>query len=113
MSLSKKQEYKLPALAADTATDKFDTDEFLFISTQFSWENGAAFSADVTLQGSNDGNNWADFPGGTSSVSGASGTQMFDIANTAVTFIRVNITSVAGTADAEVDLSTKSIKFNR
>jgi len=113
MSLSKKEEYKFNGLSADTATDKFDTDEFLFISAQFSWTNGAAFSADITFQGSNDGSNWSNFPGGTSSISGVSGTQMFDVANTAVTFVRINITNVAGTADAEVDLSTKSIKFNR
>jgi len=113
MSFNKKLEQDLPGLSADTESQIFDIDEFLFVSGQVSWENGAGFSATISFEVSNDKENWAIVGASTANVSGATGTHIMDLANTATSYVRIKIENVAGTADANIDITSKSIKFNR
>jgi len=113
MASNNKQEQILTGLSTNTSSLPFDIDQFANSSAQVSWINGAAFSATAVLQGSNDLENWSDFPGASGALSGVSGNYIFDLANSGVSYIRVDIRSISGSADAQIDFNAKVVSNSK
>lgn len=82
-----------------------EKDDWLYTAIQLKFSNGAAFSADVVLQASLDRQNWDDITGTAASLSGASGSQLWDYPETAIPYLRVRIYNVSGSADIDIDVN--------
>ena len=72
-------------------------------SIQTTWSNGASITnAEVSLQCSNDGLNFSDIEDSTIAVSGASGTNMFNVTVFEYLFVRVKYTQSTGTGNLTI-----------
>lgn len=95
-------------VSADQSTKSVDIGQYegLF-SVQIDWTLGSGFSANVSLEVSNNNTSWVEIPTSITPISGVSGTHLFDSIETAAEYIRVKFSTVAGNATFDVSFNGK------
>lgn len=107
--MSKKKQESFANKSASFETDIVNLEDFKAFSAQVNITNGSAFSANITVQVSNDYlSNWIDIPSTTAAISGASDVQFYEITNSIAGYARLKIDILTGSADFNIDWVLKS-----
>jgi len=87
-------------MATSVSTDSFHISSYSIVAIQFIWSSvTGTINGTLQVQGSNNNKDWANI-GSATSVSGASGTALFEIPRTAVKNLRVVYTKIGITGGA-------------
>jgi len=102
-------EYQLVSagnLASNITSAAQQLNQMLMCSIQAVW-SGSSPSGTLKLQISNDDSNWTDYSGSSQSVSGNTGSIMWNMSATPFPWIRVVYTAVSGTGSLNVTVNGK------
>lgn len=104
--MSKRLEQIILELDADKKSDYVDLQRTYAIGIQVTSSNESGFSADISLEVSNDSKSWIQMDGSTFSLSG-NDSQIYDIVQCSVGYIRVSLDNVSGSADVLINYMLK------
>ncbi len=96
------------ANASETSESIDVTNQYL-IAIQTSWSAGSTPSITVSMQASLDNVNWFAISSPTTTISGASGTNIIQLVDFAYKYIRVAVARASGSASVQVVFNAKGI----
>lgn len=99
----KKVEQEYLGKSADFESAAVPIEQFRAFSAQINVHDGNSLDANVALQVCNDELNWVDVTGTLKTLSGTTDTQMYDVIDSAVAYVRIRVEIVSGDADFDID----------
>ena len=107
MSLKKQQEI-LTGQSADFESLKVDLDTYKMFSVEVNVTNGSSYAGTVAIEVSNDFNKgWVEVTDTSTALSGATDIQLYDVVDSAVSYVRLKFVFTTGSADFEIDWTLK------
>ena len=94
------------SVSSDTNTRSINIQKCVSYGFQLVTTNQSGFSATLTLEGSLDGIEWIPVPDSSQAHTG-NDKSLYDVTRTAIAFVRLVISSVAGSADVVVKVYAK------
>jgi hypothetical protein len=105
MSRKIKQEYL--EVDSDLEAEAINLQNFRSFACQISMSNGDTFLSTVSLEVSNDQQQWVLITGTDTSLNGTSDVQLYDTISSSVGYARVKIVPTSGSADIKIDYVLK------
>lgn len=102
----KKQELKTEQ-TTDFESLPVDLQDYTSFSVQTGIVGSADFESTITLQVSNDFDNWIDVPSTTLVLEGVADVQIYDVVQSAAAYARVKVIISVGEADFDIDWMLK------
>jgi len=105
--LAKHQEI-LTTQSADFTSTRVDLDTFKMFSVEVNVTNGSSYAGTVAIEVSNDYNKgWVEVTDSSKALSGATDIQLYDVVDSAVSYVRLTFVITTGSADFEIDWTLK------
>ena len=108
MAIKKEQETQT-GVSVDFESVVVDIDTFNMYSASVSVTNGSTFTGTVAIEATNNQDEgWVEVTGSSKALSGATDLCIFDVTETAMSYVRLAFVMTTGSADFKIDWTLKS-----